>query len=106
MAVFSLLLHHLDPGPAAAALRELRRVARRGIVVNDLTRTWAGLVGLALLLPLLARSWITRHDGLVSVRRAYTPPELRRLARSVGLDHLHSAGWLGARVALWAEVRA
>ncbi len=34
----SLVLHHLDPADAVAALREMRRVARRGVVVNDLRR--------------------------------------------------------------------
>jgi ubiquinone/menaquinone biosynthesis C-methylase UbiE len=34
----SLLLHHFDPGDAITALRELRRVARLGVVINDLRR--------------------------------------------------------------------
>src|SRR4029453_3704481 len=34
----SLLLHHLDPQDAVTALREMRRVARDAVVVNDLRR--------------------------------------------------------------------
>ena len=34
----SLLLHHLDPRDAVIALREMRRVAREAVVVNDLRR--------------------------------------------------------------------
>src|SRR5205823_90981 len=34
----SMVIHHLDPADAVAFLRELRRVARLGIVVNDLVR--------------------------------------------------------------------
>jgi ubiquinone/menaquinone biosynthesis C-methylase UbiE len=34
----SLALHHFDPPAAVALLRELRRVARRGVIVNDLRR--------------------------------------------------------------------
>src|SRR5262245_34666957 len=32
----SMVLHHLDPPDAVAFLCELRRVARRGVIVNDL----------------------------------------------------------------------
>src|SRR6266540_1801607 len=34
----SLVLHHFEPRDAVALLRELGRVSRRGVVVNDLAR--------------------------------------------------------------------
>ena len=46
------------------------------------------LPGLAfrLVQPVLARHPFTRHDGQLSIRRAYTPPELRALAAAAGLE--------------------
>lgn len=81
----SLVVHHLDPVDAAACLRELRRVARRGVVVNDLTRGWLFWTGAWLLTHTVARSRYTRHDGPRSVRRAYTPGELVDLLGQAGL---------------------
>lgn len=81
----SLLLHHLDPGDVVTALREMRRVARAGVVINDLRR--GRLAFLLTAAPVLAygRSRWTRHDGILSARRAYTIPEQDELATEAGL---------------------
>jgi len=91
----SLLLHHLDPDAAVAALRELRRVARRGIVINDLRRGWMPLVASAVSVALLGRSRVTRTDGFASARRAYTLGELDRLLSDAGLTpRWRSPAWM------------
>ena len=66
----SLVIHHLAPDEAVAFLRELRRVARLGVVVNDLVRGRLAWVGTWLAVRAVARSRYTRHDGPLSVRRA------------------------------------
>lgn len=81
----SLLLHHLDPADAATALAELRRVARLGVVINDLRRGWLPYAITALAVRGLCRGRYTRHDGVASVRRAYTLPELDDLCAAAGL---------------------
>lgn len=81
----SLLLHHLDPPDALAALRELSRVARLGVVVNDLRRGWLPYAVTALSVAALCRGRYTRHDGPASVRRAYTLDELDALMARAGL---------------------
>lgn len=99
----SLLVHHLEPPDAVALLSEARRVARRGVVVNDLVRARRHWLGALLLLPLLSRSRLTRHDGPLSVRRAYTRPELRELLAAAGLQPVAEFGALaGHRVAIAA----
>ena len=91
----SLLLHHLDPSAAVAALSELRRVARRGVVVNDLRRGWMPLVASAVSVALLGRSRVTRSDGLASARRAYTLGELDGMLSDAGLTRRwRSAAWM------------
>lgn len=81
----SLLIHHLDPQDAVAALGEMARVARLGVVVNDLRRgVLPYLITLAVTLA-LTRSSYTRYDGPASARRAYTVRELDELLHAAGL---------------------
>lgn len=81
----SLLMHHLDPHDATLAMREMARVATHGVVVNDLRRSHVALAMTALPVLALSRSPMTRHDGILSARRAYTLPELDDLAADAGL---------------------
>ena len=91
----SLLIHHLDRGEAVALLREMARVARLGVVINDLRRGWLPLLATAVGVAVLGRCRATRHDGLLSVRRAYTVDELDDLLGEAGLQVRHrSPAWL------------
>jgi SAM-dependent methyltransferase len=85
IAISSLMLHHLAAPAATRHLAEMDRVARRGFLMNDLarSRTGRGLVWLAT--RLCAVSCVSRHDGPVSVARAYVPDELRELCDAAGL---------------------
>lgn len=81
-ALCSTALHHFADAEAVRVLRELDRVARRGVVVNDLRRSRPALLGARLLAATVWRTHpVTRHDGPLSVRRAFTPAELGDLAR-------------------------
>jgi SAM-dependent methyltransferase len=100
----SLVIHHLEPDDAVTFLRELRRVARLGIVINDLVRGAWYWAGAWLLLQAIATSDYTRHDGPLSVRRAYTRAELADLVARAGLQPLATVGgFLGHRVAIAAR---
>lgn len=101
-ALCSTALHHFDArADAARVLRELARVARRGIVVNDLARSRPALLGARLLaVTLWRRHPVTAHDGPLSVRRAFTAAELRALAREAGLEGARVFSHLPFRIAL------
>ncbi len=83
--ISSLFLHHLEPAGVAALLRAAGRLARRGVVMSDLVRGRLPLAAFGVLSPVFARHPLTRHDGALSIRRAYTPLELRALAAEAGL---------------------
>jgi SAM-dependent methyltransferase len=106
VAICSLALHHFPPADAVRLLREMARVARRGVVVNDLVRDWFGYGGAWLLSRALTTNPLTRHDAPLSVRRAYTVPEMRALAARAGLVDLVVEAWLGYRVAWTARSAA
>lgn len=102
----SLVLHHLEAADAVTMLGEMARVARTGIVVNDLVRGRLALAGAWLLTRLMTRNRYTRHDAPLSVRRAYTRAELRDLLATAGLEVAWEAtGLLGHRWAAAARRR-
>ncbi len=94
----SLLVHHLDPDDAIAALREMRRVARLGVVINDLRRGLLPFAMTAAAVLAFSRGAYTRHDGVLSARRAYTLAELDTLARRAGLSRVRRTTWFWPRV--------
>jgi SAM-dependent methyltransferase len=81
----TLALHHFEPEPARALLRELRRVARITPIVGDLRRSAPAFAATWVYAHVTSRNRLTRHDAPLSVRRAYTPREAVALA--------HEAGW-------------
>jgi SAM-dependent methyltransferase len=99
----SLTLHHLEPGAVMGCLREMRAAARLGVVVNDLLRTRLALVLVWLATRLFTWHRFARHDGPLSVRRAYSPAELRALAVAAGLaaPMVRRHPWWGRLVAVF-----
>jgi 2-polyprenyl-3-methyl-5-hydroxy-6-metoxy-1,4-benzoquinol methylase len=80
----ALVLHHLSPREAVRCLGSMRAAARLGVVVNDLLRTRLAWLLVVVATRLFARHAISRHDGPLSVRRAYAPDELRALCETAG----------------------
>jgi ubiquinone/menaquinone biosynthesis C-methylase UbiE len=91
IAISSLMLHHLAEPAAARHLAEMDRVARRGFVVNDLARSRPGYGLVWLVTRLCGANYMSRHDGPVSVTRAYVPDELRALCDRAGLEDVRIA---------------
>jgi ubiquinone/menaquinone biosynthesis C-methylase UbiE len=81
----SLSLHHFAPGDAVRVLREMDRLSRTGFIVNDIRRCVAGYLAAWAISRVATRNRLTRHDMPLSVRRAYTPRELRALLREADI---------------------
>jgi ubiquinone/menaquinone biosynthesis C-methylase UbiE len=88
-----LFLHHLEPPQIVRYLAEAQRVARVAVVINDLERS-AIHYRLAQLNRIIDPSRISRHDGPVSVRRAYTRNELARMLSETGTSFHLERAWL------------
>jgi SAM-dependent methyltransferase len=97
IVIASLVLHHMEGEDQVRLLRELYRVARRAVLVNDLRRGYWPFVVTWASLHALSRSRLILHDGPLSVRRSFLPAELLALARR--------AGWERARVSHHAFFR-
>jgi ubiquinone/menaquinone biosynthesis C-methylase UbiE len=98
-----LTLHHFEDDAAVALLREMARVVRRLVVVNDLERSRAAWLGArALAVSVWRDNRITRNDGPLSVRRAFKPAELLALAERAGLKRATVRRRLAFRLVLEA----
>jgi 2-polyprenyl-3-methyl-5-hydroxy-6-metoxy-1,4-benzoquinol methylase len=98
----SLFLHHCAPEDAPRVLRAFDRLARRGVLVSDLRRSRAGYWAVKAL-SRLAGNRVVRHDGPLSVRRAFRLEELAALARESGLPYLAARREPWFRVSLCGE---
>jgi ubiquinone/menaquinone biosynthesis C-methylase UbiE len=85
--ISSLFMHHFSPDALIDLLRETYRLARCGIIMSDIVRGYLPLAAFRLVQPIFARHYLTRHDGILSIKRAYTPRELLEMARAAGIEN-------------------
>ena len=77
----SLFAHHLEPADLAHFVSEALRVSGCAVLINDLVRHPLHVALVYAGFPLM-RSYVSRVDGLASVRRAYVPDEMRQILSS------------------------
>lgn len=94
----NLFLHHLDNDTAVAVLREMRRVARRGVVVADLLRNRRALAWITLFTAVA--SPMVRHDARLSVRQGWTLDEAETLAERAEMPNFRVQRCFGHRYLL------
>jgi 2-polyprenyl-3-methyl-5-hydroxy-6-metoxy-1,4-benzoquinol methylase len=83
--VSSLFLHHLDTNVARDFLARTAKAASRALLIQDLVRSRAAYGFAWLGTRAVTRSEVVHIDGPLSVRGAFTVPELRTLAQEAGL---------------------
>lgn len=80
----SLFFHHLSDDECVTVLRQMFRVARRTVIVNDLHRHRMAYHAFRCL-SLLSTSVMIRNDGPISIRRAFRPGEMLEIASRAGV---------------------
>ncbi len=99
-AISTDFFHHLSDDETVLALKEMDRVARRGIVVNDLIRNRRALFWIWLFTLFANRT--VKNDGPMSVRKAFTVAEIDALASRAGLPRFCVTRHFGHRFTLTA----
>lgn len=81
----ALFAHHLSDAELLRFLRWMEDTARVGWHINDLHRHWVADRGLRAIFGALPVHRFVRHDGPVSVRRAFARDDLVRLVAAAAL---------------------
>ena len=94
----SLFTHHLDDASLARFLAWQEVNARIGWFVNDLLRHPFSYYGFALLSRLMLWHRFVRHDGPVSISRAFHPEDWTRLLARAGVHQARIEAWFPFRL--------
>ena len=101
-ALCSLFTHHLSDGQIPLVLREMSRVARRGIVVIDLERSVKAWFLYQLFCLAFRISPLVRQDGSLSIRKGFTADEMQQLAEEADLRNASVRNFAPYRITLVA----
>ena len=77
--VSSLVAHHMSDDQLVRFMRWMEQNARRGWLINDLHRHPVAYYGFSVLSAATLLHRMVRHDGLISVTRAFTRADWLRL---------------------------
>lgn len=100
VVVNSLALHHFSRDHAVTMLKSFSRLARRGVIINDLHRSRVAYGSIYILTRLLTQNRLTRYDAPVSVMNAFTPEEMRTMAQEAGWQQFEVHRHFPYRIAL------
>ncbi|MGV3640030.1 MAG: methyltransferase domain-containing protein [Adhaeribacter sp.] len=81
----SLFCHHFPDQELVELLRQLRSQARVAVIINDLHRHPLAYYFIKWVTRLLPCSHLVRHDAPLSVLRAFTRAELKKILQQAGL---------------------
>lgn len=81
----SLFFHHLQTVQATELLTSMRSRTHVALIVNDLERSAGGLILANVATRLLSSSQVVHVDGPLSVKAAFSLPEIQRMAEQAGL---------------------
>src|SRR5436190_14300879 len=99
----SLTLHHFDDAGAVGILREMARVAARGIFVIDLHRDPVAYFFYTTVARLFLHNRLIREDGALSILKSWTPEELEVLGRKANMTNLTVDKFFPSRLILSAS---
>jgi ubiquinone/menaquinone biosynthesis C-methylase UbiE len=98
--ISSLFLHHFTAEALIQVLPTWVRLARKSLIMTDLVRHPLPYWFMKATSPVFAHSAITRHDAAVSIRRAYRPQELQRIANEAGFPQARVYAYFPYRMTL------
>jgi ubiquinone/menaquinone biosynthesis C-methylase UbiE len=99
----SLTLHHFDDAGAVRILKEMERVAARGIFVIDLHRDPVAYFFYTTIGRLFLHNRLIREDGALSILKSWKTGELENLGRQAGLVDIKVENHFPARLILSAD---
>jgi 2-polyprenyl-3-methyl-5-hydroxy-6-metoxy-1,4-benzoquinol methylase len=83
----TLVCHHISDDDLVIFLQQAYVGAKQAVIINDLHRHWLPHALYPLISSLLFRNRLITHDGLVSIRRAFTRAEWVLLLAKAGITN-------------------
>ena len=81
------VLHHFTSEQIPVILREMKRVARRGLFIEDLHRHPIAYHSIRILSRIFRMSQMVQHDGPLSVNSGFKRRDLEDVLRSAGISN-------------------
>lgn len=82
----TLVCHHLSDEELAVFLKQADKISRQAVIINDLHRHPLAQGAFALAAPLFFRNRLIWHDGMLSIRRAFTRQDWIQLLKAAAID--------------------
>jgi len=102
--ISSLTLHHFDDAGAVEILREMGRVAARGVFVIDLHRNPTAYFLYTTIGHIILHNRLLREDGALSILKSFKPDELEKLGHLAGLGNVTVEKHFPSRLVLSAKI--
>ena len=96
----TLTMHHFTDVEIEAFLKQFLSISKLGVVINDLQRSRIAYVLFKVFSTVFMKTHIARHDGLISIKRAFTKNELLTFTQKLPLES-YKLKWRWAFRYLW-----
>ncbi len=84
----TLFLHHFKEDDITTLLKALHKNGTKFIIINDLHRHWLAYYSIKWLTALFSKSYMTRYDAKLSVRRGFSKKEWQLILENTGWKHI------------------
>ena len=81
----ALFFHHFTYEQLNKLMKEFLRISRKGIIINDLQRSYFAFIGIKILTIFFSKSEMVKNDAPISVKRGFTKQEILKLLLDVDI---------------------
>jgi len=92
IAMCSLFAHHFDRDELVKLIKQMHRLARRAVIINDLHRSQIAYHSIKAITTLFSRTYLVKYDAPLSVARSLTRREWQEIMSAAGITR-YSIRW-------------
>jgi 2-polyprenyl-3-methyl-5-hydroxy-6-metoxy-1,4-benzoquinol methylase len=100
VVVTSQVLHHIEPQSLQAFVGLLYEHSLRAVIISDLIRSRFYYYFTKVILKIITRDPISRHDGPISILRAYSKTELERVFNILRISNVVFRNFFPRRIVI------
>ncbi|MEZ4830339.1 MAG: methyltransferase domain-containing protein [Bacteroidia bacterium] len=86
IVICSLFLHHFPDERQEEIYRQLQRISRGAVIVNDLQRHWLPFFLFRMVTWVFRAPAVVRYDGLISIMRGFSRKDLAQMMVTLGIQ--------------------